>query len=40
MRNLIEEQLKKVPEFPRQIELKLPTINKKFELPKLQKING
>ena len=28
-----------IPEFPKQIELKLPKLQK-IELPKLQKING
>ena len=28
-----------IPDFPTQVELKLPTSNK-IELPKLQKING
>jgi hypothetical protein len=37
MKQTISEQLSKVPEFPKQIQLKLPSL-KKIELPKLQKI--
>ena len=32
------EYLKRVPDFPKQIQLKLPQL-KKIELPKLQKID-
>ena len=39
MQELVEDILdKNIPEFPKQIELKLPQL-KKIELPKLQKIN-
>jgi hypothetical protein len=37
MKNCIEEQLNKVPEFPKQVALQLPQL-KKIELPKLTKI--
>lgn len=40
MKEKINDELKKFPEFARQIELKLPSLNtniKKFELPKLEK---
>jgi len=37
MKEIIKEQLAKVPEFPKQVELKLPQL-KKIELPKLSKI--
>jgi len=37
MKEVIKEQLSKIPEFPKQIELKLPQL-KKIELPKLSKI--
>jgi hypothetical protein len=40
MKDQISEILtKNIPEFPKQVELKLPQL-KKIELPKLQKING
>jgi glycosyltransferase involved in cell wall biosynthesis len=40
MKDKVDELLTKyVPEFPKQVELKLPQV-KKIELPKLQKING
>jgi glycosyltransferase involved in cell wall biosynthesis len=40
MKDKIDELLTKyVPEFPKQVEIKLPQL-KKVELPKLQKING
>ena len=37
MKEVIKLELNKLPEFPKQIQLKLPTI-KKIELPKLTKI--
>lgn len=39
MKEVVNEQLAKVPDFPKQVQLKLPQL-KKIELPKLQKING
>lgn len=37
MKEVIKEQLSKVPEFPKQMQLKLPSL-KKIELPKLTKV--
>ena len=37
MKNVVEEQINKIPSFPRQVELKLPQL-KKIELPKLTKV--
>jgi hypothetical protein len=37
MKEIIKEQLVKVPEFPKQVQLKLPQL-KKIELPKLNKV--
>ncbi len=37
MKEAVNEQLAKVPDFPKQVQLKLPQL-KKIELPKLQKI--
>ena len=37
MKEVIKEQLVKIPEFPKQIQLKLPQL-KKIELPKLNKV--
>ena len=40
MKDKVDELLSKnVPEFPKEIKLKLPKL-KKIELPKLEKING
>ena len=40
MKTKVEKLLTEyVPEFPKQVEIKLPSL-KKIELPKLQKING
>ena len=36
MKEVIKEQLVKIPEFPTQVQLKLPQL-KKIELPKLNK---
>jgi hypothetical protein len=37
MKEVVNEQLAKVPDFPKQVQLKLPQL-KKIELPKLTKI--
>ena len=37
MKEVVNEQLIKVPEFPKQVQLKLPQL-KKIELPKLNKV--
>jgi len=39
MKQVVKEQLAKVPEFPKQIQLKLPSL-RKIELPKLTKIEN
>jgi hypothetical protein len=38
MKEVIKLELNKLPEFPKQIQLKLPSLSKKLELPKLTKI--
>jgi hypothetical protein len=39
MKEAVNEQLNKVPEFPKQISLKLPQL-RKIELPSLKKIES
>ncbi len=37
MTEILDDYLKRIPEFPKQVQLKLPQL-KKIELPKLQKV--